>query len=55
MLHFMTNGIRPSCPTLLIDRGSRFTAAMMALPDADVSQWLTFTFPPDEHPLVSIK
>ena len=32
-------GLIPSCPTLLLDNGSRLTAAVMALPGMEFSRW----------------
>lgn len=35
----LTTGVAPSCPTLLIDSGSRFTAAVLALPETPPALW----------------
>ncbi len=39
MLDTITAGLGLSCPVLLLDNGSRFTAAMLALPGTDASLW----------------
>lgn len=47
MLDTITAGLAPSCPTLLLDNGSQFTTAVLALPDTDFSRWPKTELSPD--------
>lgn len=47
MLDTIAAGFEPSCPTLLLDNGSRSTAAVLALPGTDFSRWPRTGLSPD--------